>query len=446
LVSEPQRDYLTTNRDAPINAFWILQAKLMKRFLPKSEFRRNVLTLFVGTIIAQAIPIAVTPILTRLYSPEEFGLFALYMGLASILSVFVTGRYDLAVMLPKNEDDAANLVCLSLIITVTISILLLLIILIVKNSIAISLQKPELENWLPLIPATVFLTGIYQILNSWNNRKKRYMLLAKNRIFQSTSMSVVQLSGGLVFGSGVFLVIGDLLGKIISASSLYIKTFETDSSTFQKATKEKMCAMASRYKKFPIFDIGSGLANTAAYQMQNILFPFTYGLSSAGLYFLVLRVLVAPMSVISAALTDVYKQKLTDTETTDQDLKKYFKKMFIMLSCSGLPFLIIFMFLGESLFAIIFGPEWQVAGEYAIILAPMFYIRFIASPLSYFLYLKEKQQIDLRAQLALVISVLASLLCTNEIRYTLITISILFSAVYLFYIFYSAKLAGIFAE
>lgn len=429
-----------------INAVWILQAKLMKRFLPKSEFNRNVITLFAGTIIAQAVPIAVTPMLTRFYSPEEFGLFALYMGLASILSVIVTGRYDSAVMLPKTEDDAANLVRLSLIITVAISILLLLIVLIVKNSIAIFLQKPELENWLPLIPATVFLTGIYQILNSWNNRKKRYMLLAKNRILQSTSMSAVQLGSGLVFGSGVFLVIGDLLGKIVSTSSLYIKTLETDSSAFQKVSKEKMCVMASRYKKFPIFDIGSTLANTAAYQIQNIVFPFAYGFSSAGLYFLVLRVLAAPMLVISAALTDVYKQKLTDTETTDQDLKKYFKKMFILLSCAGFPCLIIFMLLGERLFAIVFGPEWQIAGEYAIILAPMFYIRFVASPLSYFLYLKEKQQIDLRAQLALVISVLASLLCTDEIRYTLISISILFSAVYLFYIFYSAKLAGIFAD
>ena len=415
----------------------------MKRFLPKSEFKRNVLTLFTGTVIAQAIPIAISPILTRLYSPEEFGLFALYMGLAAVLSVIVTGRYDLAVMLPKDDDAAANLVILSLVISVIVSLLTLGVIFLTSSNIASVLGKPEIEKWLFLLPITIFLIGIYQSLNSWNNRKKRYATLAKNRIYQSSSISLAQVSGGLISGSGFLLIIGDLIGKIISTFILAFKTWKLDSSKFLNTKKSKKWTLAKRYKKFPIFDTGATLANVSAYQMQNILFPIFYGLASAGFYFLVIRVLQAPLSLISASLTDVYKQKLTDPKTTDDDLKRYYKKMFVFLFSTGLPLLVVFMLIGKTLFSLVFGSEWRVAGEYAIILAPMFFIRFIASPLSYFLYLKEKQDIDMLGNVVFFIVGLSSIIFSNSIKDAVLYMSISFSLLYIAYILYSAKLAGL---
>ena len=90
---------------------------MINKLKPKSEFSRNVLTLMTGTTIAQAIPIAISPILTRIYTPEDFGMFALYMSVASILSVVATGRYELAIMLPKKDEDAVNIVALSIIIS-----------------------------------------------------------------------------------------------------------------------------------------------------------------------------------------------------------------------------------------------------------------------------------------------------------------------------------------
>jgi len=415
----------------------------VKRFIPKSEFGRNVVTLMTGTVIAQAIPIAISPILTRLYSPEEFGLFALYMGLAAILSVIVTGRYDQAIMLPVDDDEAANLVVLSVAITVIISLLVLLLIFLTSSNIASALEKPEIEAWLFLLPVTIFLTGIYQTLNYWNNRKKQYKTLAKNRIYQSTTMSIAHIGGGFISGSGIFLIFGDLIGKFTSAFFLALNTFKKDSSSFIDIRKDKQISLAKRYKKFPIFDTGAALANVSSYQIQNILFPIFYGLSSAGFYFLVLRVLQAPLSLISASLTDVYKQKLTDPKTTKDDLKRYYKKMFVFLFSIGLPLLVVFMLIGEELFSLAFGSEWRIAGEYAIILAPMFFIRFIASPLSYFLYLKEKPEIDMLGNVAFFISGLSSIIFSNSIKDAVLYISISFSFLYITYILYSAKLAGV---
>ena len=97
---------------------------MINKLKPKSEFSRNVLTLMTGTTIAQAIPIAISPILTRIYTPEEFGIFALYMAFISIGAAIVTGKYEMAILLPKRNEYAKYLVVISIFLTTCFSILL----------------------------------------------------------------------------------------------------------------------------------------------------------------------------------------------------------------------------------------------------------------------------------------------------------------------------------
>ena len=127
--------------------------RLKKRFTSGS-FARNVLTLMTGTTIAQAIPIAISPILTRIYTPEDFGVFALYMSIASIIAVLATGRYELAIMLPKKDEDAVNIVALSIIIAFFVSLISFLIVFIFNTQITNLLGNPEISNWLYFIPIT----------------------------------------------------------------------------------------------------------------------------------------------------------------------------------------------------------------------------------------------------------------------------------------------------
>ena len=143
---------------------------MIKKFKSRSEFSRNVLTLMTGTSIAQAIPIAVSPILTRIYTPEEFGSFALYMTIVSLLSILVTGRYELAIMLPKKDEDAINLVALSILISFIISVFVFLIVFIFNTEITDWLANKAISSWLYLIPLSIFFSGLYQSLYFWNNR------------------------------------------------------------------------------------------------------------------------------------------------------------------------------------------------------------------------------------------------------------------------------------
>ena len=149
----------------------------MRKKLNLNEFNRNVVTVMTGTTIAQAIPIAIMPILTRLYTPEEFGIFALYVAIASIFGVIATARYELAIMLPKKDSEAANLFNLSIIITFIISLFTLLFVLIFHQPLINLIGNPEIGKWLYFIPLTVLFTGLYQTLNYWSSRKKNFLIL-----------------------------------------------------------------------------------------------------------------------------------------------------------------------------------------------------------------------------------------------------------------------------
>ncbi|MEA1879149.1 MAG: oligosaccharide flippase family protein, partial [Campylobacterota bacterium] len=153
---------------------------MLKKLKPKSEFSRNVLTLMTGTTIAQAIPIAISPILTRIYTPEDFGVFALYMAIASIIAVVATGRYEMAIMLPKEEDDVKSIVKLIMILLSAVTFITFCIVFFFNQTITNLFQNPEISNWLYFLPMSIFLVGLYQVYNYLLIREKNFKRLSTN--------------------------------------------------------------------------------------------------------------------------------------------------------------------------------------------------------------------------------------------------------------------------
>ncbi|MDA1148956.1 MAG: oligosaccharide flippase family protein, partial [Bacteroidetes bacterium] len=175
---------------------------MIKRLKPKSEFNRNVLTLMTGTTIAQAIPIAITPILTRLYTPEDFGLLALFVAVTAIFGSIANGRYELAIMLPEEDEDAINIAALGLLIALVFSIVLLIPAIFLNGQITNLLRNQEIGFWLYFVPFIVLMTGLYNVLNYLNTRKKLYKDIAKATILRSSVSAAIQVSVGF-FKSGV---------------------------------------------------------------------------------------------------------------------------------------------------------------------------------------------------------------------------------------------------
>ena len=140
----------------------------------KSEFSKNVLTLVTGTTIAQAIPIAISPILTRIYTPEDFGVLALFISITTILGTIANGRYELAIVLPKRDNNALELTALSIIITMGFSLLLVILVILFHDSLLSYLNNDRFSFWLYLIPLSVLLFSLFNILNYYHTRKKEY--------------------------------------------------------------------------------------------------------------------------------------------------------------------------------------------------------------------------------------------------------------------------------
>jgi len=418
---------------------------MLNRLKLKSEFSRNVLTLMTGTTIAQAIPIAISPILTRIYTPEDFGVFALYMSVASLLSVMATGRYELAIMLPKKDEDAINIVAFSILIAFFVSFISFLIVFFFNAQITNLLGNPEISSWLYFIPLTVLLTGVYQSFNYWSNRKKQYKRLATSRVVQSGTTSASNLAMGFGgFGSSG-LILGGILGQGVATGVLGSSIFKSDLELFKKSVNSlKIFALGKRYIKFPKFDLVASLLNVFSYQVIMILFNIFFSATVAGYYYLTQRILSIPMAFIASAISDVFREEASKDFKEYGNAKNIYKATFQKLFILGFIFSLILYFLAIDIFRIVFGEEWIVAGEYVQILTPLLFMKFISSPLSFMLYIEEKQQLNLYSQVLFILSITYSFFVSDNAYEVLNNIVTLFSLVYLYYLYISAKIAKVF--
>lgn len=353
-----------------------------------------------GTSLAQAIPIAISPILTRLYSPGEFGLFAFYMAVVSIAVVLVTGRYEQAILLPRRERDALHITALALFLSSVISVILALLIAVFNQHIADFLGNPDLAPWLYWVPLSTWLMGIYQGLNYWSNRKAQYKRLAISRTVQSGSAALAQMASARFGGSG--LVMGQITGQFLATSILARMIWREDQAKIRILNIRRVVILARKYINFPKYLVVAHGFNTASSQMPVLLFSTLFDTVTAGLFTLTQRVLGAPMSLIASALGDVFRQEASKAYIHQGNCEIIYKKTLKrLLFISLLPFCI-FFFIAPGFFSWIFGEQWRIAGEYAQILIPKFLFDFFAGPLSAMFMIAEKQRLDLIWQISLI--------------------------------------------
>jgi len=357
---------------------------MINRLKPKSEFSKNVLTLMTGTTIAQAIPIAISPILTRIYTPEDFGIFALYMSMASIIAVMATGRYELAIILPKKDEDAVNIVVLSIVIAFFVSFISFLIVFIFNSQITNLLGNPEISNWLYFIPVTVLLTGIYQNLNYWSNRKKQYKRLATSRVIQSGTTATTNLGMGFAGLGSSGLILGGVLGQGV-AIFILSKIFFLENNKLQKINRLKIFILLKRYIKFPKFILPTSLLDLISLKIPIFTISIlSNNISLLGQYALVERILSLPMGILGSSIGQNFYQEFSDKINKNKyiEAKQLLFKIWKNLFLIGIIPAIIITIYGESIFTSIFGDKWLEAGNIASILIWFYMFQFVSSPTS----------------------------------------------------------------
>lgn len=370
----------------------------------QSEFTKNVLILVSGTAIAQLLPILASFILTRLYTPEDFGVFTLIISLIAFGSVFITGRYEVAIILPKEEKEAQDLAVISSSLGLGSSLIFFLFIFFFREQFASWIGlRVEFSFWLYWVPLLIFLTAQQKILDFVVNRQQKFGTLAKNRIGRSVTLTGTQLSLGFAKFSGG-LIVGNFLATIYSVLFLlYRQSWKLKDLSFKN-----LGPTAKKYIKFPKFSLAADTINSFSNHIPVILITLYFTEEMAGYYGFTLRILSLPLALVASSILDVFKQKASNEFNELGNCKRiYLKTLKKLLLISVIPFLIL-AFIAPDAFAMFFGEGWKEAGVYAQILCIMFFMRFVVSPLSYVLYIANKQNYDLLWQISLAVFTLTS--------------------------------------
>jgi len=420
----------------------------MKTKVPRliqSEFFRNVFTLISGTTIAQIISLAIYPVLSRMYSPEDFGVFALYVSILSITNIAATARYELAVMMPREEKDALNLVALSALITVIVSLVLALLVILLNRQIAGALDNEGIAFWLYLIPVSTFLNGIYQSLNYWSIRNKRFRNITVANLSQSLTNSSVKLGAGALVVGPLGLIAGALAGQLSGFMAFFINFLKKDQKKLEWIQKKQMRSLGREYYRFPKYNMLLGINNSFSSSLPIFVFTAWFSTAIAGLYSFGLTMIFRPMNLVTTALSQVFSQRVIAKANNGEPILSDVRRLFIkMVQFSILPFGLVAVF-APIIFRIVFGSEWETAGQYARILIPWLFVVFLSAPLAFLPDLFKEQGV------ALIIDIIKLLLrgaalfvgvYIGDIFVTLILLSGVSLGVIIFQIFWYFSLAG----
>ena len=371
----------------------------MQLLRPRSNFGRNVLTLASGTAVAQVIPVLASPILTRLYYPNAFGILALYVPVVSVGAVLVTGRYELAILIPRDDAEARDLLVLALALSVGLSTILALLLL-ASSPLAAAGFVPRVPSWAWIAPLGILLTAATQSLGYWINRQSRYRQLVTSRVLQSGSMFGVQTLGGALTARAGVLVAGHVAGQLTAVVSLSRAAWRADGGLLRATSLEGLRRVASLHRRFPLFMVPGHLANAASLQIPTVLLAAFFGPAIAGLYSLAERVLVLPSSLVGSAIGDVYRQAAAEAYNRTGNCRElYLQTLRRLALISILPCAIVIVG-GPWLFSFAFGTAWRESGALASVLAAMVFFQMISSPLSQTVLLANMQRVDMAWQMA----------------------------------------------
>lgn len=411
----------------------------------KGTFLKNVITLLSGTVVAQALPILVSPIITKLYTPKEFGLFALFSTIMALLAVIANGRYQFAINLPKDDHDAKNVFGLAVSISVIVACILLIIIGIFNDSLLKLLKVEYKTNFLYFIPISIVLLALFQVISYWNIRHSRFKILAFSRAVQAVIVAFFSILFGIFRLNSIGLFWGYLLGLIAVNISLVLNLFKIDSDFIKEIKRKSMLEQANRYKKFPIYSMPADFINVFVSQILILFVNRFYGLAMVGFIALSQRILQTPISMISAAILDVFKDRASREYRENGNCEYVFNQTFkLLFIISIVPFILLFA-LSPYLFQCIFGSEWRIAGEFARYLLIMYMFGFFSSPLTYMYTIAEKQKEDFLLHIYIMISSLLVIFLaykiSGDLKVILLSHSINYSSVYGYYLFRSYKLS-----
>ncbi|ADU91945.1 lipopolysaccharide biosynthesis protein [Taylorella equigenitalis] len=415
------------------------------------SLNKNVVVLMTGTIIAQLIPALMSPFITRLYTPSDFGIYVFYFSVVSVLGHVVSGRYEEYIPLPSSDRRATLLTILPLFISTLITIFIAIL------AIIVYLFSPKLIGNVNYTFLDVFFIGLgtvfvayNQVMTYWVIRKLRYKLISKCKVTQSVTNIGFSLGLGLFFKS-IGLVLADIISRFL-VFIIFLKSFlNNEDSVYlrKKNFKFKLCLLlrsAVNFKRYPLYIVPAALFYKIATQLPLLIIASSYSSVLAGLMMMSQRVILGPLGVITSSFSQALLKPMADQMRQTGNCWNLFSRTFILLALSPLPFVIIGFYIIDDLVPFLFGDGWEGLSDVIVIFVPYFYLFIISGTLNIIIVAAGRQKINLTLQVSLFFLIVLAFVISNLMNYEgkdlLIVLSIAYSIHYFITLIISGLLAA----
>jgi lipopolysaccharide exporter len=360
-----------------------------------TSFDGDLLRLVSGTAAASAVGILAAPILTRLFTPETFGIAALFTSITSILGILACMRYELAIVIAEEDHDAANLLGVCVLFSFFLASLTTVALWQIPPTWLDKANLLSLSPYFWMIPALILITGLFMAFSNWNTRTKNFSRLSIAQVTNQVSATSLKLLLGLsgVITGGV-LIGSTVTGKGVATTFLGMQIYRDDRKFLKESISlARMITCVKRYRKFPMYGTWSILLGVGAWQLPVILLGSLFSTTIVGLYTLGFLVLELPMKLIGGALGQVFLKSAA--VASKEELKQLVENLFDKLVMLSLFPMLMLTLIGEDLYTVVFGENWAEAGIYTQILSIWAFFWFLSAPFTKIFAIKEKQELQL---------------------------------------------------
>ena len=372
----------------------------MFKKLLKNEYLKNISTVATGTFLSQLVLILFIPILSRIYTPNEFGLYSLFIAFSSSIAIISTFTYERAIVLPKEKTESNFISILSIVICLFISAFTALILYIFNDFFLTYFGG--LKFILILIPLKILQTGLQQIFDEILIRNKFYVALSSLRASNSLIVSTIQFISRFVYKIDG-LIFGKFIGDLLILIAIIILNIRQKTINLKNCTFKSLMKVAKKNYLFPKFYLPQIGFNNISLNLPFIMLPYFYSLEIAGLYGMAIRILEQPIRLIATSTQSVYYQKASKMFSNKISFYNlYFETSKGLLKIFILPSFVI-LFFAPTLFAFFLGNQWYDAGVIAQLLIIWLIIGFIKTPSTMTFSIISKQEVQMYGELLLLI-------------------------------------------
>lgn len=347
-------------------------------------FVRNVLAVAGGTAVAQGITMVFSPLVTRLYGPEAYGIQGVFMSVSGVLTTVAAMNYPIAIVLPKSDADAFGLARLSIYIGIGMCILATAFLFIYGPELLNLLNAGKIAAFIYLIPVIMFVSVVNRIASQWLIRKKAFALTAKVTIWQALLINSAKAGLGFIYPGAITLIVMNIVNGLLGAAMALIG-WRISRAIQPVAAKisgppSNVWTLAKNHRDFPLYRTPQELLNTFSQSLPVMMLATYFGPSNVGFFSIASGALALPASLIGASVMQVFYPRINEALHRGEDARGLIVKATLGLALSGsLPFVIVIA-AGPMLFGLIFGADWETAGVYAQWLSPWLFFQYINKP------------------------------------------------------------------